>query len=813
MSSFAAKFPRVRRHWLDLETAGLQTPSYLWGVHPGASEYGPAISEFAFGSGTRTGRVHGFTDLVGPETLAGVTPKMLRRGGNLPEELLERLTGDGPKHWDRSVGDKGVLSGVFRRHARHVMKGRKTTNLSSLVEGMLGHLERDISKGRTPELLGWNITGFDLPTIHGQLRLLSTQTGSDALLKRFEGTMSKVRVREASEAYHALLYKHMLKTNFMPVISNRAAMNAAAGRGIKAFTDVAHAKKAGALTGHTSLRAFMDDVKAHVSGKSAFQTRAQNWASQFMGTAEANAVGRAMQEQLSTIGGDLESFYGTARRLTQSRGKPLMAGISHSAFDVMNMMYQPAGQGHMNILTSPDLLGVATHTPVTALQFAGGAKQGQVGTSFLQAAKDVGYENRDLAKLKRRLLRGHVAETDRQAVKLLHRALNSAPSNVMDRMAEIHLEVGHAEKLGLQRLNENMMDLVRRSSHERAASAAARGAEEGVMASTLKEAAHAAKTGARELLAHTPRPWLMMGAAAAGLVFLAERNKPKAPIQGLRDPHSDYRQVEGIRGSDLPFANVSGFGSGYDHDSFMGPNQVKITRVIDGDTVQFYRKGKLITGRLAGINAAETSDLADYIRRDALKAKQYLSELVQQQNVWVRQQVGDPMDVYGRELVFLDVGGMNVNAEMVRQGYSAASRPMPEPYYGPGDFVGRLKYMMKTDTEAAIAWIKRGPLGGIVPFSSALPDHASRPDYFDTPLEQYSDNLEPTQSLLDHPNDNTNGSGYAGLSFNMFENANMSKIRDQATQLGRLPGLPRTPRGRMSHSGFGHSEMAAFRNG
>lgn len=815
---------RPYQFWLDLETTGLHTPSYLWGVKPGASEFGPAISEFAFGGVGKSTRVHGYTDIVGQESLKrhGMTLDLLRRKGALPTSMVSELMKEGPNRWDPSVGESGVLGGVFRRHARHVLKNRPTSNLTDLVSGMLGQVERRLGKGGPVELLGWNIAGFDIPTIHGQLRLLAQQTGSEALLRRFEGTMGKVKIKEAAEVYHRLLYDRMLKTNFTPVISNRAAMSAAALRGIKSFGDVSQARKAGALADHTPLRAFMDDVRAHTTGHTAFEARAQSWAKQFMGQAEAGAVGRAMQEQLSGIGTGLESFYGTARKLTATRGTPLMPGVSQSAFDILNMMYRGPDQRHMNILTSPDILGIAADTPVTALNFAGGAKQGQVGASFLQAAQDTGYKHRDLAKLQRRLARGHVAETDRQAAKLLYNSMSRAPERVSERMADIHLTIGNAEKLGLQRVNETMMDLVRSQSETRAATGAARGMEQRATGQALRAAAHNARSGMREALAHTPEHmgpggnmWVKAGLVVAGLAFLSERNKPKAPIQGLRDPHSDYRQVEGIHASQLPWANVSAFGSGYDYYG-SAPSPARITRVIDGDTVEFYKDGKPISVRLVGINTPETHDRKGH-RLDmsmpvsvGWSAQRFLQNAVLGQEVMIRPMAGKDHDVFGRQLGFLEMNGMSVNQMMIQQGYSASDgNYIPQPYNGgPGSF-GFLKRRMLEEINGVNAW-----LSGLV---------SSKPNQ-DMPLAQANaiaytgmggeDEVPQHVNVSSpYPQENWGDEGFAGLTSSLFEGANLSKIRDHATQLHRLPGLQRTSRGRLSPNSLGHAEMACFQNG
>src|SRR3989344_6573409 len=86
---------------------------------------------------------------------------------------------------------------------------------------------------------------------------------------------------------------------------------------------------------------------------------------------------------------------------------------------------------------------------------------------------------------------------------------------------------------------------------------------------------------------------------------------------------------------------------------------VAITRVVDGDTVVAGNE----TIRLLGINTPERGET--YYS----EAKSFLESLVL--NETVRLEYGkDRKDLYGRTLAYIYLGSLNVNSEIVKEGYA-----------------------------------------------------------------------------------------------------------------------------------------------
>lgn len=85
----------------------------------------------------------------------------------------------------------------------------------------------------------------------------------------------------------------------------------------------------------------------------------------------------------------------------------------------------------------------------------------------------------------------------------------------------------------------------------------------------------------------------------------------------------------------------------------------RVIAVLDGDTVLLVRDGQRIKVRLAMIDAPEKGQ--EY----GSASKRALAELVLRKQVLVTTQA---LDDYGRTVALLEVVGLNVNEEQVRQG-------------------------------------------------------------------------------------------------------------------------------------------------
>ncbi|MFZ4816978.1 MAG: thermonuclease family protein [Phototrophicaceae bacterium] len=93
----------------------------------------------------------------------------------------------------------------------------------------------------------------------------------------------------------------------------------------------------------------------------------------------------------------------------------------------------------------------------------------------------------------------------------------------------------------------------------------------------------------------------------------------------------------------------------------------RVTRVIDGDTIDVSLNGETVRVRYLGVNTTEMSsdDPCSQEGKDANRA------LVEGQTVTLVAD-RDPQDQYGRELRYVYVGNTFVNAELVSQGWAEA---------------------------------------------------------------------------------------------------------------------------------------------
>jgi endonuclease YncB( thermonuclease family) len=102
---------------------------------------------------------------------------------------------------------------------------------------------------------------------------------------------------------------------------------------------------------------------------------------------------------------------------------------------------------------------------------------------------------------------------------------------------------------------------------------------------------------------------------------------------------------------------------------------VRVIRVTDGDTFTASAQDRLITVRLAGIDAPETAKgTRDSGQPFARRARSHLADMVLNRDVEIR---GRGTDRYGRILAEVFRGGINVNLEMVTAGLAEVYRGRP----------------------------------------------------------------------------------------------------------------------------------------
>lgn len=104
--------------------------------------------------------------------------------------------------------------------------------------------------------------------------------------------------------------------------------------------------------------------------------------------------------------------------------------------------------------------------------------------------------------------------------------------------------------------------------------------------------------------------------------------------------------------------------------------QVKVLRVIDGDTIELESGQKV---RYIGIDTPETVDP----RRDpqcfGKEASSYNKELVEGKEIYLEKDVSET-DRYGRLLryIYLEENDISINEQLVREGYAVASSYPPD---------------------------------------------------------------------------------------------------------------------------------------
>ena len=110
------------------------------------------------------------------------------------------------------------------------------------------------------------------------------------------------------------------------------------------------------------------------------------------------------------------------------------------------------------------------------------------------------------------------------------------------------------------------------------------------------------------------------------------------------------------------------------------PIKAKVIRVIDGDTIEVGIEGSLYKVRYIGIDTPEMvhpPEPAEYFSKEASEKNR---ELVDGRTVRLEKDVSET-DEHGRLLRYIWVGGMMVNAELVKLGYAKAVTYPPDVRY------------------------------------------------------------------------------------------------------------------------------------
>lgn len=106
----------------------------------------------------------------------------------------------------------------------------------------------------------------------------------------------------------------------------------------------------------------------------------------------------------------------------------------------------------------------------------------------------------------------------------------------------------------------------------------------------------------------------------------------------------------------------------------------KVTRVVDGDTVEARVDGRTEDVRYIGVDTPESVKPDTPVECYALAASHFNEDLVEGETVRLDFDA-ERRDVYGRLLAYVHLGNEFVNAELVRRGYATTLTIAPNTRY------------------------------------------------------------------------------------------------------------------------------------
>lgn len=107
---------------------------------------------------------------------------------------------------------------------------------------------------------------------------------------------------------------------------------------------------------------------------------------------------------------------------------------------------------------------------------------------------------------------------------------------------------------------------------------------------------------------------------------------------------------------------------------------VTVTRIIDGDTIDVrLTTGKIARVRIVGIDTPETVDPRKPVQCFGKEASQHMKALVEEKEVQLQTKPDEDKDKYGRLLRYVQLGGNDIGASMIRDGYAFSYKWFPHP--------------------------------------------------------------------------------------------------------------------------------------
>ena len=106
--------------------------------------------------------------------------------------------------------------------------------------------------------------------------------------------------------------------------------------------------------------------------------------------------------------------------------------------------------------------------------------------------------------------------------------------------------------------------------------------------------------------------------------------------------------------------------------------KVLISRVIDGDTIEFNCNGKKEKIRIIGIDAPETVHPRKPVQCFGPEASKKMKKLVLNKKVTLKiSKTSDNRGKYGRLLRYIEIDGKDIGAELIKQGFAFSYKKYP----------------------------------------------------------------------------------------------------------------------------------------
>ncbi len=107
--------------------------------------------------------------------------------------------------------------------------------------------------------------------------------------------------------------------------------------------------------------------------------------------------------------------------------------------------------------------------------------------------------------------------------------------------------------------------------------------------------------------------------------------------------------------------------------------EVKVERVVDGDTIKVLLSGTEETIRIIGIDTPETVDPRKPVQCFGQEASSYMKQLLEGKNVELQKNPAEERDKYDRLLRYVHLNGQDIGAQLIRDGYAFSYKSYPHP--------------------------------------------------------------------------------------------------------------------------------------